>query len=121
MKPNQLAKFAAVVLALVGVATLLAAGVVATRSFEAHGLPRSRLYDCGSVVFAKDPQTLVAKLHTVPRNLVLAHQHCETLRDSRTHKALTFMVAGVLPLLLVLALPAISRASRRASRRRARA
>ena len=119
MNPNRVARFAAVVLALAGVAALLASGVVALRSFEARGNRLPTRYDCGSVLFAKDPRTLVPRqANKPPPNVLQAYARCEKLRSSRTHKALTFMLAGVAPLLVVLALPAISRRSRRAKIRR---
>jgi hypothetical protein len=118
VKTNQVARFAAVVLALAGVAALVASGVVALRGFQAQGrLVNPRRYDCGSVLFAKDPRTLAPRNAQVPPQLIAANTHCEKLRDSRTNKALLFMLAGAVPLLLVLALPAISRRSRRARRR----
>jgi hypothetical protein len=116
VKPNQLARFAAVILALAGAAALLAAGVVSLRNFQAQGFLPQR-YDCGSVLFSKDPRTRVPPRGTVSRNLIVAESHCEKLRTSRTHKALVFMLAGAAPLLLVLALPALSRRSRRARTR----
>lgn len=119
MKQSQLARFAAVVLLLAGVAALLASGVVAVRSFEARANVGPRRYDCGSVLFAKDPRNLVPRqANQPPPNLLQAYANCEKLHDSRTRKALTFMLAGVAPVLLVLALPAISRRSRRAKIRR---
>jgi hypothetical protein len=120
VKPNQLARLAAVVLLLAGVAALLAAGLVAVRSFDARGLPQNpRRFDCGSVLFAKDPLTLVPRqANQPPPNFRQASANCEKLRSSRTRKSLTFMFAGVAPVLLVLALPAISRRSRRAKTRR---
>ena len=118
MKPNQAARLAAIVLALAGIAALLASVVVALHGFEATAGVRPKRYDCGSVLFAKDPRTLVPKSATIPANLRAAEAHCETIRTSRTNKAITFMVAGAAPLLLVLALPAISRRSRRNQTRR---
>ena len=119
MKPNQLARFAAVVLALAGVAALLASALVSLHSFDAQG--GLKRYDCGSVLFAKDPRSLVSKQAPVPRPLSRAEANCEKTRTNRTHKALMFMLAGAAPLLLVLALPALSRRSRRSrSRRRSR-
>ena len=116
MKTGQLAKFAAVVLALAGVAALLAAGVVSLRSFEVHG--RVQKFDCGSVLFAKDPRNLAPQSATVPPRFVNANKRCEKLRNDRTHKALVFMLAGAVPLLIVLALPFLSRRSRRSRVRR---
>ena len=119
MKQGQLARFAAVILTLAGVAALLAAAVVSLRSFEAQGNIRPKRYDCGSVLFAKDPRALTPRLaNRPPPNLRQANVQCEKLRTSRTHKALTFMLAGTAPLLLVLALPFLSRRARRARRRR---
>jgi hypothetical protein len=119
VKPNQLARFAAVVLALAGVAALLASAVVSLTKFDAQGGPKR--YACGSVLFAKDPRSLVPKQAPIPTVFSKAEANCERVRTNRTHKALTFMLAGAAPLLLVLALPALSRRSRRSrSRRRTR-
>jgi hypothetical protein len=120
VKPNQAARFAAIVLALAGVAALLASVLVALGSFQVVAGVPSRRYDCGSVLFAKDPRTLVPKAAQIPARFKVAENRCEKQSTSRTHKALTFMIAGAIPLLIVLALPAISRRSRRARRRRAR-
>jgi hypothetical protein len=116
VKRNQLARFAAVILALAGVAALLASAVVALRSFQFHG--PARRYDCGSVVFAKDPRNLAPRTRTLPPAYANAYKQCEKTRTDRTHKALTFMLAGAAPLLLVLALPFLSRRSRRSRGRR---
>ena len=119
MKPYPLARLAAVILLLAGIAALLAAGLVAVRSFDARANVGPRRYDCGSVLFPKDPRNLVPRqANQPPPNLIQAQANCEELRDSRTRKAITFMLAGVAPVLLVLALPAISRRSRRAKIRR---
>jgi hypothetical protein len=117
VKQGQLARFAAVVLALAGVAALLASAVVSLRSFESQVGPKR--YDCGSVLFAKDPRALTPnQANRPPPYLSRANAQCEKLRTNRTHKALTFMLAGTAPLLLVLALPFLSRRARRARRRR---
>ena len=116
VKPNQLARFAAIVLALAGVAALLAAGAVSLRSFDSR--VKGRKFDCGSVLFAKDPRNLAPLRRTVPIAFTQANKKCEKTRTSRTSKALTFMLAGAAPLLLVLALPFLSRRSRRARGRR---
>ena len=122
MKPNQLARFAAVVLALAGVAALIAAALVTLRSFETRWPPGSpKPFDCGSVLFPKDPRDLAPpRANRVPFRLTKANNQCEKTRDDRTHKAIVYMVAGVVPLLLVLALPFLSRRSRRRGRRRVR-
>lgn len=116
MKTNQLARFAAVVLALAGAAALAAAAIVSLQSVETRGPVRA--YDCGSVLFAKDPRNLAPATRTVPQALTAANNRCEKLRSDRTHKALTFMLAGAAPLLLVLALPFLSRRTRRSGRHR---
>ncbi|MDQ1508711.1 MAG: hypothetical protein QOG50_555 [Actinomycetota bacterium] len=118
MKPSQLARFAAVVLALAGVAALLAAAIVSLRNYETRVPPNPRQFKCGSVLFAKDPRNLAPPLGNVPPVFTKANTRCEKLRSDRTHKALTFMLAGAAPLLLVLALPFLSRRSRRSRGRR---
>jgi hypothetical protein len=118
VKTNQLARFAAVVLALAGVAALAAAAVVSVRSVETRIPVRPFTADCGSVVSAKDPRNLAPATRTVPRYLTNANNRCEKLRSDRTQKALTYMLMGAAPLLLVLALPFLSRRSRRSGHRR---
>ena len=108
-----MARFASVVLAIAGIALVAAAGVVSVHSFK------YAQWDCGSVLFPKDPRNLASKHASVPLRLTIANNQCEKTRTSRTHTATTFLVAGAAPLLLVLALPALSRQSRR-RRRRAR-
>jgi hypothetical protein len=117
VKPNSLARFAAVILALAGVAALLAAAVVSLRGLETRVPPFGK-FDCGSVLFAKDPRNLAPPRGEVPLYLKTANKKCENLRSDQTTKAITFMVAGAIPLLLVLALPFLSRRARRSSRRR---
>jgi hypothetical protein len=118
VKTNQLARFAAVVLALAGVAALAAAAFVSVRTVETRMPVRPFKADCGSVLFAKDPRNLSPATRVVPPYLTAANNRCEKLRTERTHKALVYMLAGAAPLLLVLALPFLSRRSRRAGRRR---
>ena len=54
----------------------------------------------------------------VPPRLRLAYSRCQKTSDDRTHTATTFLIIGMIPLLIVLCLPAISRRSRRSRRRR---
>jgi hypothetical protein len=117
VKPNQLARFAAVILALAGVAALVAAAVVSLRDVKTRVPPFGK-FDCGSVLFAKDPRDLAPPQRTVPPRFIRANNRCEHLRSDQTHKAIVFMIAGAIPLLLVLALPFLSRRARRSSRRR---
>ena len=116
MKPNTAAKAAALLLAIVGIAALLAAGIVATRDFRVR--VASKTYNCGSVIVAKDPRNLVGRRLQVPPRLRLAYSRCQKTSDDRTHTATTFLIIGMIPLLIVLCLPAISRRSRRSRRRR---
>jgi hypothetical protein len=118
VKPNQLARFAAVILALAGVAALLAAAVVSLRNFQTRVPANPQRFECGSVLFAKDPRNLAPPRGNVPPRFVRANRLCEQIRSDRTHKAIVYMVAGALPLLLVLALPFFSRRSRRSRGRR---
>lgn len=116
MNTNRAARIAAIILAIAGLTAMVAAGVVATRQFRANapGGP----YKCGSVLFAKDPQNLVGNRVQVPQRLKLAAQRCRNLSNDRTGTATRFLLVGVVPLLIVLTLPALSRRSRRARGRR---
>ena len=119
MRPNRAARLAALILALAGLASMLAAGLVATRSFTVTVKPRQ--YQCGSVLFPKDPRNKVSTRKAVPVAVRQAANRCSKVSSSRTHTATTFLIVGVFPLLIVLTLPALSRRSRRSrSRRRIR-
>ena len=119
MRPNTAARIAAIILAIAGLAAIVAAGVIATRNFTVTVGPRH--FNCGSVIAAKDPRNLVGRRSTVPRRNKVAYSRCQKKSSDQTHKAITFLIVGVIPLLIVLTLPALSRRSRRArSRRRTR-
>jgi hypothetical protein len=120
VKPNQLARFAAVILALAGVAALVAAAVISVSSVKTRVPPGPREFDCGSLLSAKDPRNLAPPQRNVPLRFIRANNRCEHLRSDRTHKAIVFMIAGAIPLLIVLALPFLSRRARRSRRRRVR-
>jgi quinol-cytochrome oxidoreductase complex cytochrome b subunit len=47
-----------------------------------------------------------------------AYKLCQNTSSNRTHTATTFLLVGVVPLLIVLTLPALSRRSRRSRSRR---
>ena len=120
MKPNTAARVAAIILAIAGLAAVVAAGLVATRNFTVT-VPSGRHFKCGSVLVAKDPRNLVSRRSQIPRQYKVAYSRCQQKSSDLTHKAITFLVIGVIPLLIVLTLPALSRRSRRArSRRRTR-
>jgi hypothetical protein len=118
MRINTFAKAAALILAILGLAALLAGGMVATREFKVRVGRPARTYKCGSVIVAKDPRNLVGNRVQVPPRLRKAYARCQSTSDSRTKTAITFLVVGMIPLLIVLMLPAISRRSRRSHRRR---
>jgi hypothetical protein len=117
MKPNRAAKVAAVLLAIFGVAALVAAGLVATNEFKVRVGRPARTYSCGSVIVSKDPRNLIGNRAQVPRRLRTAAARCQSLSNSRTTTVTRFLLVGMIPLLIVLTLPAISRRSRRARRR----
>jgi hypothetical protein len=112
MRPNTAARIAAVILALAGLAAIVASGLIATRDFTV--VVGSRKFKCGSVLVAKDPRNLVSRKQQIPRKYRLAYSRCQHKSSDQTHKAITFLVVGVIPLLIVLMLPALSRRSRRA-------
>ena len=116
MKPYSLARVAAVVLAIAGLAAIVAAGLVATRSFTVT--VGRRHFDCGSVIDAKDPRNKVSRRRSVPPAYRQAYNRCQHKSSDLTHKAITFLIVGTIPLLIVLMLPALSRNSRRARNRR---
>ena len=95
---------------------MLAAGLVATRSFTVTVAPRH--YKCGSVLFPKDPRNRVSNRKRSRPPLQRAYNRCQKTSSSRTHTATTFLLVGVVPLLIVLTLPALTRRSRRSRARR---
>jgi hypothetical protein len=111
MSPNRAARIAAVILALAGLASLVAGGLVATHEFRVT-VPGGQV-KCGSVLFPKDPRNRVSTRATVPQRLQRAYKLCQKTSSDRTHTATTFLLVGVVPLLIVLMLPALSRRSRR--------
>ena len=116
MRINTFAKAAALILAVLGLAALLAGGIIATRQFKVTVAGRN--YKCGSVIIAKDPRNLVGNRVQVPPRLRRAYTRCQNTSEDRTKTAITFLIVGMIPLLIVLMLPAISRRSRRSRRRR---
>ena len=116
MKPNTAARVAAIILAIAGLAAVVAAGLVATRDFRVT--VGGRQFKCGSVLVAKDPRNLVSRKVQIPRKYKVAYSRCQHKSSDLTHKAITFLVVGTIPLLFVLMLPALSRRSRRARARR---
>jgi hypothetical protein len=111
MRPNTAARIAAIILALAGLAAVVASGVVATRNFTVT--VRGVHYQCGSVVVSKDPRNRVSRRATIPPRFNRAYKQCQRKSSDLTHKAITFLVVGTIPLLIVLMLPALSRRSRR--------
>ena len=121
MNPNRAARIAAIILAIVGLALIFAAFVTATRQFTVTVRTRPQAtatFKCGSVLFPKDPRNRVGNRANVPIGLRRAYTRCQKKSNEQSHKAITFLVIGVIPLLIVLTLPALSRRSRRARSRR---
>jgi hypothetical protein len=114
MRPNTAARIAAIILALAGLAAIVAAGVIATRQFTVVAGPRGRHFKCGSVIASKDPRNLVSRRVQVKQQYRIAYSRCQKKSSEQTHKAITFLIVGTIPLLFVLMLPALSRRSRRA-------
>ena len=112
MRPNTAARIAAIILAVAGLAAIVAAGVIATRDFTVVA-GRGRHFKCGSVIQAKDPRNLVSRKVQIPRQYKVAYSRCQHKSSDLTHKAITFLIVGTIPLLIVLTLPALSRRSRR--------
>lgn len=115
MKPNRIAQAVAVILAIFGVAALLAAGLIATRPYQV--VARGRHFNCGSVLAPKDPRNRVASRVQLPPAYQQAYRRCNTTSSSRTQTATKFLIIGVIPLLIVLMLPSLTRRSRRSRRR----
>jgi len=111
MRPNTAARIAAIILALAGLAAIVAAGIIATRDFTVT--VGGRHYQCGSVINSKDPRNRVSRKVQIPTRFKRAYSRCQQKSSDLTHKAITFLVVGTIPLLIVLMLPALSRRSRR--------
>ena len=118
MRPNQAARIAATILALAGLAFMVAAGFVATHDFTVRVPGSARIFRCGSVLSPKDPRNLVSTRVAVPPTFIRAYSRCQHTSSTQVHTATTFLVVGVIPLLIVLTLPAMSRRSRRSRARR---
>jgi hypothetical protein len=115
MKPNRIAQAAALILAIAGVACLLASFMVATRHFTVRA--GGRHFNCGSVISPKDPRNKVSTHARVPRAYTQAYKRCNKQIAQRTQSATKFLIIGVIPLLIVLMLPSLTRRSRRSRRR----
>ena len=115
MKPNRIAQAAALILAIAGVACLLASFLVATRPFTVRA--GGRHFNCGSVIAPKDPRNKVSSRARIPRSYLQAYKRCNKTNSQRTQTATKFLIIGVIPLLIVLMLPSLTRRSRRSRRR----
>ena len=116
MRTNTLARVAAITLAIIGVACLVASLMVATNDFTVS--VKGHKFKCGSVLNAKDPRELVSSRQQVTRLFKQANNRCDKKRSDQTQKAITLFVAGVIPLLIVLMIPALARRSRMSRGRR---
>jgi hypothetical protein len=112
VRTNTLARVAMIVFAVVGVAFLVASLLVAVRPFDVH--VKGQRFKCGSVVAGKDPRDIVSSRATVPPLFKQANNRCQKKSSEYTHKAITYLVAGVVPLLIALMIPALGRRSRMA-------
>ena len=118
MKTNQAAKFAAMILAIAGLSSMLGGALVATHSFTVRVSGSPRIFHCGSVLFPKDPRNKVSARVKLPLAFQKAYNRCQKTSSDRIHTATTFLLVGLVPLLIVLTLPAMSRRSRRSRARR---
>jgi hypothetical protein len=112
MRTNTLARVAMIVLAVVGVAFLVAALLVAVRPIEVH--VRGHRFKCGSVLAPKDPRNIVSNAGHVPALFKQGNSRCQKKRSDYAHKAIKYLVAGVIPVLIALMIPALGRRSRMA-------
>ena len=115
MKPNRVAQAAAVILAIFGIATLLAAGLIATHQFTVTA--GRKHFSCGSVLVPKDPRNKVSNRVQLPTAYQRAYKLCTTTSSDRIKTATKLLVIGTIPLLIVLMLPSLTRRSRRSRRR----
>jgi hypothetical protein len=115
MKPNRAARVAALILAIAGLSALLASGLIATKKYTVT--VRGRHFICGSVLFPVDPRNKVNTRRTLPPAYQKAYKLCTNTSSSRIHSATQFLIIGVIPLLIVLMLPSLTRRSRRSRRR----
>jgi hypothetical protein len=115
MKPNRVAQAVALILAIAGLSALLAAGLIATRHYTVT--VRGKHFKCGSVLAPKDPRNKVSNRVQLPRNYQRAYRLCTNTSSDRIQTATKFLVIGVIPLLIVLMLPSLTRRSRRSRRR----
>ena len=116
MRGNTLGRVVAIILVIVGVAVLVSALLVATRPFDVR--VRGHKFKCGSVLAPKDPRNIVSRRATVPPLYRQANNRCQKRSSEYTNKAIKYLVVGVVPLLIVLMIPALGRGSRRARNRR---
>ncbi len=105
-----------ILLGLLGIVLIVLSGVQATSSFSVRF--NRHTYKCGTLVSPKDPRDLVGKHAQVPRRLQQAYTKCQNERSRRNHRAVAYLVAGAVPILLILTLPAFMRGTRRARGRK---
>jgi hypothetical protein len=115
MKTNRLAQAVAVILAIFGIAAMLAGGLIATKQYTV--VARGRHFNCGSVLAPKDPRNRVSGRTKLPPAYQQAYRRCTNTSTTRTETATKFLIIGVIPLLIVLMLPSLTRRSRRSRRR----
>jgi hypothetical protein len=112
MRTGTLARVVAIVLAIIGVACLVASLVVATKQITVS--VQRQKFDCGSVLSSKDPRDLAGSRGRVTPLYKQANNQCQKRNDENTKRAIRLFVVGVIPLLIVLMVPALARRSRMA-------
>ena len=114
MKTNRVAQAAAVILAIFGVA-LLAAGLIATSKYTV--VVRRTTFPVRERPGPQGPRNKVSNRGRCRPNYQQAYRRCSDLSSARTQTATKFLIIGVIPLLIVLMLPSLTRRSRRSRRR----
>jgi hypothetical protein len=112
VRMSTLTRAVVILLAIVGAVFLVASLLAAVRPFDVHW--KGHRFKCGSVLAPKDPRDLVSSRAQVPQLYKQANNRCQKRRKEHTHTAIKDLVAGVVPLLVVLMIPALGRRSRMA-------
>lgn len=104
----------AAVIAILGLAVLAMAGYLSLDPISVG----KQSYNCGSVIFPKDPRDTVPRFRPMPPAVAGASRVCVDRRDERGRNASILLAAGAGLLVLALAAPAIQDELRALHRRR---
>ena len=116
-----------IVLTVLGVVLLALAADTAYGTFRVRApnfrQPRTvaRRYECGSVLSPKDVRNLVPKTAALPGPLAVGYRRCESKRTQKSDRAMRYLVAGAVILIIAFSVPAIVRGRRRRKHRPRRA